>query len=530
MIFEDGDSSSSFFVFHHFPFRIGSEYDDVESNFLSNILFKYPKCFQPRELESFLDAIVSIFTYTTLSIGDDEVQLLSLDLYKIAIHTYFLDDKSCILLILRLTSDFPDNIVSQTLENIHQGLFFALRNSFLSDYSILKEYLENEGYRIFNELLNPSNLSLFKFSFPTIRQANWDLGAIIVSILHTSIQKLGPQIWGFSCFIGDKLLISQVPLSLCQLFLFAPSKNLTNDSKTIVFLTNKQREEIQNYPKCNTNIPDEETIPAFFLKIDDGYMFNQKGQSPTKNENHSHISNEVSKNVDENELKHQSSSDGSMEHDNVANIDLENNKSNTIDKSQFEQENIDAKNESRIETPSENKSIGDSNSSLNNSYNNIINDSENSMIKFFILADPNISEELIVKLEDILKSSFSFIRHNFYEKKANSSPNNSVTYDSILYSLYAGKTSETFDENILIAHDYFLNEPRLKEVIMRNSKDFTICYKTYSLEQYAFAEDNGKDGFFDLYRKAININPSLKKYIDTIAPSESAPDDASFST
>lgn len=408
-------TSVSFFVFHNASFTENNE-DDNGNNLISHVLYQYKNILSDDDLNNLLNSIVSLYTFTTISIGDKEVQFLSFDSFNIAIHTSILNDKSTIFFILRLSNYFSDKIVCNALNRITKGIIFTLGNTFNDDIQILKDYLNKEGDRIIDFTLNPLNLEYFDYNiiFPSLHKFNSDNCAIMVTTLMSSIQKLNHKIWGASCFINHKLLISQIPLSLCSLFEYIPA----NQSNFHVFLTKSQREKLIKVPNLNIEIPDLEIIPSLLLIFADS-------------------------------LK---------------------------------------------------------------------------KITFYILADPSfLKDDLTInKIKEMFDVSFPFIYENWEDSLSDEIVANTIGYNSELLDFKCGKMASAFEENILIGRNEFIHNDRLTEIIMKNPDDFTICYKIISFEYYSFIEDNGKYGFIEMYQKCINLNPSLKKYIDLFRPNESS--------
>lgn len=416
MISRDDDYQSiSFFIFHNISPLKESE-NGSENDLLSHVLYQYKNNLPVDELKKYLNVIISLYTFTTISVGDKDVRFLSFNSFKIAINTILMSDNSNIFFVLRISSNYADNIIQNVLNRINNVIFFFLGNSFNSDLSILQSYLDKEGDRIIDIVLNAANLSLIKYNiaFPSIKKISCDNAAIIISTLMASIQKLSSKIWGTSCFIGQKLLISQIPVSICTLF-----KYITlNEGNLPVFLNKFQREQIVQSPNQSLAIPDLDIIPSLIFVFTD----------PLKK------------------------------------------------------------------------------------------------IMFYILTDCSfLSEDLTIKkMKEMIDASFPFINENIEDAKQIDNIANTVYYDSYLLDLKVDKTSEAFEENLFQARGSFLNDNRLTEIIMKNPKDLTICYRIISLEHYSFVEDNGKDGFLEMYQKCINLNPSLKRYIDKFSPNESS--------
>lgn len=401
------DQSISFFIFHNVSLAKESENCD-DDDLLSHVLFQYKNILSDEELKKYLTVIISLFTFTKISLGDKEIRLLSFDSFKIAINTFLMNDDSSIFFVLKISSDFPDEIIQNTLNRINNVIFFFLGNTFKNDIKFLQNYLSKEGNRIIDISLNASKLSLLKcnISFPSQSKNNCDNCAIIISTLMTSIQKLSVKIWGSSCFIENKLLISQIPISISTFFQYIP----LNDGNFPVFLNDFQREQIIQSPNFCSSIPNLDVIESVVLVFTDS-------------------------------LK---------------------------------------------------------------------------KVAFYILVDCSfIKEELLIKkIKEMIDSSYPFIYENSEDTTTEENVANTISYDSYLLDVKIGESSETFEENVLKARNSFLNDNRLNEIVMKNPKDLTICYRIISMEHYSFVEDNGKDGFLDLYQKCINLNPSLKRYIE----------------
>ena len=351
-----------------------------------------------------------------ISIGDKEIRFLSFDSFKIAINSFSLDDNSYIFFILRINSDYTDNIVQYTLNRITDIIFFILGDKYKKDTEILEIYLKNEGNKIIDTVLNATKLNSIRYNitFPSVDKIKCVNGSDVIPTLMCSIQKFSSQIWGISCFVDQKLLVSQIPISICTLFQYIPDR----EDKFEVFLNKFQRKQIIQTPAYNSSIPDLDIIPSLVLVYRDSVK----------------------------------------------------------------------------------------------------------KITFYVLVDPLFIKQdmLVTKVKESIEISFPFIYNNAKNLIPEESVPNTINYDSYLLDLSAIKSTDSCEENFLMIRDAFLNDNRLTEILMKNPKNLTIGYRIIPLEYYSFTEDNGKHNFLKLYQKCINLNSSLKKYIETFSPNESS--------
>lgn len=136
-------------------------------------------------------------------------------------------------------------------------------------------------------------------------------------------------------------------------------------------------------------------------------------------------------------------------------------------------------------------------------------------ITLSVLASPDIDDALITKISTNLKRAAPQISSIQTDLQRATNPPNTIVYDSELNLLRCGSTSPTFRASAIEAHDMFVREPRLKDVIMSNVKEFSLCMNVLDVEHYAAVPTNGKN-LSDLYDEAIKLNPELIRYLNSI--------------
>ena len=86
--------------------------------------------------------------------------------------------------------------------------------------------------------------------FPSITKSQWNSGAVLTAHFMKSIRDQFHEILGISCFIHEKLLISELPLSISSLFPLVPQ----NNSEVNVFLSSHQMQDLKDSLSCNNQI------------------------------------------------------------------------------------------------------------------------------------------------------------------------------------------------------------------------------------------------------------------------------------
>ncbi|EAX94876.1 hypothetical protein TVAG_370470 [Trichomonas vaginalis G3] len=136
-------------------------------------------------------------------------------------------------------------------------------------------------------------------------------------------------------------------------------------------------------------------------------------------------------------------------------------------------------------------------------------------ITLSVLASPDIDDALVGKISANLKRAAPQISSIQTDLQRATNPANTIVYDSELNLLRCGSTTPTFRASAIEAHDMFVRDPRLKDVIMSNVKEFALCMNVLDVEHYAAVPTAGKN-LSDLYDEAIKLNPELIRYLNSI--------------
>ena len=151
---------------------------------------------------------------------------------------------------------------------------------------------------------------------------------------------------------------------------------------------------------------------------------------------------------------------------------------------------------------------------------------ETSLIRFkedritlSVLASPTIDEELIQKISSVLKKALPQISSVQTDLQRVTNPPNTIVYDSELNLLRCGQTTPTLRASAIEAHDMFVRDTRLKDVIMANVKEFALCMNVLDVEHYAAVPTAGKS-LSELYDEAIKLNPELIRFLESIHTTE----------
>ena len=392
---------TSFYVFIHNPYKRGGEGNEDGSKILDHLLYFYPSTIPDRQLEHLLGVLISLYTFTSLSLEGKSLDFISWSNSKLAIRTISLDSDTKLFFVLRAPSIYSDTSVSCALDHIKLGLSFVLGEKGLLSKEILIDYLKNNGERVLKKVLPPDNPNPLIFSFTNLPNAEWNRASVASTLTELIVMRLDKRIWGCVFFIDNLLLISHSPLDIIQLFSFIPE----NEFKIPVFLTLKDREGLIGYKGCIAEIPELSNINTLLLKF---------------------------------------------KYDRVT---------------------------------------------------------------FFVLTSPNIDENLINQIDKTVRISLPQISTSPLETTKQQCPHNSLVYDGELNMLKVGTSSIEFQKNAILAHDLFVRNDKLKDIIMGNIKEFTLCMNILSVEYHSSVQGNSKSNFEELYDDTLKLNPELFRFL-----------------
>ena len=260
--------SPIFIVFEHKPFQKGDELEDDSQN-SRNILYNYPSKSTQEIVQGLISLVISLSTYSNLSLDGNRLDYISLHDKKLAISYFDKTDNSQIVFILISYQNIEEQSLKNALNDLMSGLFFIFGPEGLEKTQQLIDFFVADGSRLINMImpnLETEEESKIAFAFPAIPFAEMHESILPTSLTELYLMSSDPRIWGICCFVDSHLLMSMSPISLVRLFLY-----MTPDSpQDTVYLTRKDREAILNENNIKPEIPDQDIIPATMLKFDHG--------------------------------------------------------------------------------------------------------------------------------------------------------------------------------------------------------------------------------------------------------------------
>lgn len=399
-----GDKYTCFCVFRHDPFEKGKQGGEDGSRILEKLVYKYPDTVTDRQTENLLSVIISLYTFSTLSLNNKKLDFMSWSNSKVAIKTFQCKDTSQLFFVLRTPAAYSDSSVSRALDHIKRGLFFVLGQDGLSDPETVQKYLETEGERICLASLPPASPDPLPFSFTNIPNAEWNRTGVTTVLTEALIMHQFPTVWGIICFVNERMLVSYSPLEVIRLFDFvAPSEKRHN-----VFLTAEDRKLLTGYKGCVAKIPELDVIPATLLKF-------------------------------------------------------------------------------AYET-----------------------------VEFYLLVDPTLSDDSHSQIHEMLTKAMPEIAtHREHNEVV--PPQNTIWYDRVLHILRAGTSSSQFKENAIYAHDSFVRDGKLRDMIMFNAKEFSVCMNILTVEHFTSVNGFTKNATpAEMYDEALRADPSFLRFLQSL--------------
>jgi hypothetical protein len=381
---------------------------------LQQVVYSFPENLNERSLEPLLGVIISLYTFTTLSLSDKKLDFMCWSQSKVAIRTVRLSDETLLFLFLRAPAVYSDSSVNRALDHIRRGLFFVLGETGLSSIPPIRAYLEAQGPRICRSVLPLDSPDPLPFSFTNLPSTEWDRSAEIAALTELSLVHHYPVVWGIVCFLNDLLLVSHSPLEIIRLFTFVPPEN----KRSTVFLSRDDRTQLTDYAGCVAQIPDLDVIPADLATF-------------------------------------------------------------------------------AHEAPS-----GDARRPSN-------------VVLFSLLLDPSIDAETFAKIHEALNRAMIDIIAGIHESTEPEPPRNVIVYNRVLHMLKCGIATPEFQSNAIYAHDSFMRDDNLKELIMHNAREFSVCMNILSIEHLAAVPGIGKP-LEELYDDALTLNPELPRYLRSL--------------
>ena len=146
---KEDSSLFCFCVFHHQPFQRGIEGVE-EASIIDQLIYKYPSSLSDRSVEDFISAIISLYTYTTLTLQERNLDFLAWSKSKVAIRTIKnQEDKSILFFVLRLPEQYSNSSIIKTIDYLKNGIFFAIGPEKILLIPELDVYKRQAGYLIY---------------------------------------------------------------------------------------------------------------------------------------------------------------------------------------------------------------------------------------------------------------------------------------------------------------------------------------------------------------------------------------------
>ena len=393
-----------FCIFHHKPFQKGIEGAE-EASILDQLIFKYPDFLANRSVEDFISAIISLYTYTTMSLKQKNLNFLSWTKSKVAIRTIKnCSDDSILFFVLRVPEQYSNASIIKTIDYLKNGISFALGPEKVNSITTLKEYLNKNGSKICTIFNYLSDFNIIPFSFNKIPNCEWYRSSIAAVLAEVQLLQAYPEVWGAVCYVSNLLLVSHTDIDIIRYFDF-----VDNLKRVTVYLTRNDRLKLIEYPRANSNIPDLDFIEALLLKFQ---------------------------------------------------------------------------------------------------YENVI---------FYLLADPKISNEIYDKIKNILNKIMPEISIVFPDDQKLHLPKNTLIYNRILQMLrYSNKTSKEFQTNCVYAHDLFNQDPKLKDIVLNNSREFFIGFNILNFEHFSSVIENSKRSLIEMFDESIKGSPELLRILQNL--------------
>ena len=398
-----GAKQACFCVFKHVLVKSGDKGGEDGSKILENLVYSYPKSITPGETEDLLRVIISLYTFSTISLGR-QLDFMSCTDSKVAIRTAPTGDESNVLcFVLRAPSVYSDSSVMRALEHIKRGLLFVLGDAMKNEESV-KEYLEAEGERICATILPPESPDPLPFSFTHLPSAEWHRPSVTAVLTEAMVMRQYPSVWGIVCFVDDRMLVSYSPLEIIRLFDFVHP----GEKRASVFLTNDDRRSLTDYKGCISKIPEMDLIPCTLLRF---------------------------------------------QHESVV---------------------------------------------------------------FFLLVDPSLSQETYEEIHETLNRAMPDIATTNKEQTQPAQPANTIWYDRVLHLLRAGSATPEFQSNAIYAHDSFARDGQLRDMVLLNAKEFSVCMNILTVEYFTSLSGARATNIGDLYDEALRSDPSFIRFLQSL--------------
>jgi hypothetical protein len=137
-------------------------------------------------------------------------------------------------------------------------------------------------------------------------------------------------------------------------------------------------------------------------------------------------------------------------------------------------------------------------------------------VVFYLLTDPGMAQETFVQVHEMANRAMVDIAAADVERTDAKYPPNTIVYDRVLHILKSGVATPEFQANAIYAHDSFVRDPKLKDLVMHNAREFSVCMNILSVEHFAAVNGGGKGSLEEMYDEALRANPELLRYLQSL--------------
>ena len=400
-----------FCIFHHKPFQKGIEGEE-EASILNQLIFKHPADLADRSIEDFISTIISLYTFTTMSLQKKDLNFLSWTKSKVAIRTIKnSSDESILFFVLRVPEQYSNKSIFKAIDYLKNGIYFALGPNNINSIPKLKQYLTKFSDKVCTIFDSLSDFNIISFSFTNITNCEWHRSSVAAILAQVQLMQEYSNIWGISCFVDGHLLVSHTDIDIVRYFDF-----VEDSKKVTVYLTQSDRLKLIDCPNTKAIIPENDNIEALLLKF------------------------------------------------------------------QFEK------------------------------------------VYFYLLTDPKISDSDYSKIENTLNKIIPKLSVIFPDDNQLHFPKNTLVYNRILQMLRcSSKTSKEFQKNCIFSHDLFSQAPNLKDIILKNSREFFLGFNIINFEHYSSVKDNSKLSLIEMLDESVKGSPELLHILQSFGEHNDAP-------
>jgi hypothetical protein len=137
-------------------------------------------------------------------------------------------------------------------------------------------------------------------------------------------------------------------------------------------------------------------------------------------------------------------------------------------------------------------------------------------VVFFMLTDPEMPQETFGQIHETVTRAMVEIAAADVERSEAKYPPNTIVYERVLHILRSGLATPEFQGNAIYAHDSFVRDPKLKDLVMHNAREFSVCMNILSVEHFAAVNGAGRGSLEEMYDEALRANPELLRYLQSL--------------